>query len=55
MAPRIAILLQCSECNFRYYLSQKKIDKTAVNKKLELNKFCKKCKKHCKHIEHKVD
>ncbi|AFO52447.1 50S ribosomal protein L33 [Candidatus Mycoplasma haematolamae str. Purdue] len=53
MGVRVPILFKCSNCNFIYYLSEKSIDKTVTNKKLELNKFCKKCRQHCKHIETK--
>ncbi|ADX98360.1 50S ribosomal protein L33 [Mycoplasma suis] len=52
---RIPILFKCSVCKFLYYLSQKKIDKTASKKKLELKKFCKKCRRHQLHIEEKAD
>ncbi|WP_245529197.1 50S ribosomal protein L33 [Candidatus Mycoplasma haematominutum] len=49
------ILFKCMGCKFQNYLSQRKIDKTITNKKLELKKFCKNCRKHVTHIEQKVD
>lgn len=46
MAERIITVLQCSVCKNKnyYFASNKKKDK-----KIELNKYCKKCKKHTQH------
>jgi len=46
---KIIIKLQCSVCkNINYY---KRKSKKAGTKKLQLKKFCKKCKKHTLHKE----
>ena len=44
---REAIILECSECKGRNYMTT--LD-TRGGKKLELKKYCKKC---CKHQPHK--
>jgi len=45
------IKLQCSECKEINYFVKK--SKGLAEKKLELKKFCKKCKKHTLHKETK--
>jgi large subunit ribosomal protein L33 len=44
------VLLQCDECGARNYITSKE---TRGAPKLELKKFCKKDRKHTKHIEKK--
>lgn len=44
------IPLACDECGDRNYMTQKEMKGTP---KLELNKFCRKCRKHTKHLEKK--
>ncbi|TRZ78436.1 50S ribosomal protein L33 [bacterium] len=46
------IVLKCSVCKSRNYYSRK--NKKTNKEKLELNKFCKKCKKHTLHKEIKL-
>lgn len=50
MAERFVYALMCEECKNRnyYYARGKKKEK-----KLELKKFCPKCRKHTKHIQTK--
>ena len=48
---RVIITLECTECRQRNYGTTK--NKRANAEKLELSKFCKFCKKHCKHKETK--
>jgi large subunit ribosomal protein L33 len=43
------ILLSCSECKDRNYSTTKNKKKT--KEKLELNKFCPRCRKHTLHKE----
>lgn len=43
--------LECSICKSRNYITQKNVVKT--KNKLELNKYCKKCRKSTKHEEFK--
>ncbi|MBL7155413.1 MAG: 50S ribosomal protein L33 [Candidatus Portnoybacteria bacterium] len=45
------IKLQCSECKRINYWSRK--NKKTIQKKLELKKFCKWCRKHTLHKEMK--
>ncbi|OPL11992.1 MAG: 50S ribosomal protein L33 [Firmicutes bacterium ML8_F2] len=45
------IKLQCSQCKRINYWSSK--NKKTIQKKLELKKFCKWCKKHTLHKEMK--
>ncbi|HHT9119284.1 MAG TPA: 50S ribosomal protein L33 [Candidatus Hypogeohydataceae bacterium YC41] len=47
---REAITLVCSECSGRNYRSTKKARATG---KLELKKYCRYCRKHTVHKEHK--
>jgi len=50
--PREWLFLECSECGERWYRTDK--NKTQGNKaKLELSKFCRKCRKHTTHKERK--
>ncbi|PIV12679.1 MAG: 50S ribosomal protein L33 [Candidatus Nealsonbacteria bacterium CG03_land_8_20_14_0_80_36_12] len=48
---KVFVKLQCSECKRITYFAHK--SKQAVEKKLELKKFCKFCKKHTLHKEGK--
>ena len=45
------IKLECTECKRVNYFSRK--NKKTLKNRLELNKFCKWCKKHVKHKETK--
>ena len=49
MSQDSLIKFQCKECNRINYYSRK--NKKTVQKKLELKKFCKWCKKHTLHKE----
>ena len=45
------VKLRCVECKeINYYTSR---NKKKIKEKLELNKFCKKCRKHTEHKEMK--
>ncbi|MGX8698423.1 MAG: 50S ribosomal protein L33 [bacterium] len=48
---RIKITLRCSECKQRNYNTTK--NKKNTSGKLELNKYCRFCRKHTKHVETK--
>ncbi|NLZ13891.1 MAG: 50S ribosomal protein L33 [Thermotogaceae bacterium] len=48
---RVKITLECTECKDRNYSTTK--NKQASKEKLELSKFCKKCRKHTLHREGK--
>ena len=48
---RISIVLECNCCKNRNYITTKN-KKTTINK-IEINKYCKKCKKHTIHKETK--
>lgn len=43
------IKIQCSGCKSTNYFTKK--SKLTADKKLELSKFCSKCRKHTKHKE----
>ena len=47
--PRDIITLQCTECKSRNYTSTK--NKKTVTERLELKKFCPRCRKHQVHKE----
>jgi large subunit ribosomal protein L33 len=49
---RMILLLQCTECKERNYSTVKNKKNTA--EKLELNKYCSRCRKHTKHKETKA-
>jgi len=51
MAQENLIRFQCNACKRHNYWSRKNLKK--VEKKLELKKYCKWCKKHTKHKEAK--
>jgi large subunit ribosomal protein L33 len=51
MAQKNLIKLKCSECGRVNYHTRK--NKKTIQKKIELNKYCKWCKKHTKHVETK--
>ncbi|HNR63832.1 MAG TPA: 50S ribosomal protein L33 [Thermotogota bacterium] len=48
---RVKITLECTECKDRNYSTTK--NKQTSKEKLELSKFCKKCRKHTLHREGK--
>jgi large subunit ribosomal protein L33 len=50
-AKKKMIVLVCGECKGQNYFLKKS---PSVEEKLELQKFCKKCKKHTAHKETKV-
>ena len=50
-ANRIVITLSCSECKERTYTSQKNRKNTQA--RLELSKYCPRCRRHIKHRETK--
>jgi large subunit ribosomal protein L33 len=47
--PREIITLQCTECKSRNYTSTK--NKKTMSERLELKKFCPRCRKHQAHKE----
>lgn len=47
----VLVRLKCEVCNFVGYVTAKR---KATRDKLELKKYCKKCKKHTLHKETKV-
>jgi large subunit ribosomal protein L33 len=56
--PRINIIIECTQCRENFvkkgvsrYLTSK--NRRNTNTKLEINKFCKYCKKHTLHKESK--
>ncbi len=49
---RIAVRLECSECKQPNYTTTK--NKRKSQDKLELSKFCPRCRKHMPHKEGKV-
>ncbi len=49
---RIILLLQCTECKERNYSTMKNKKNTA--EKLELSKYCSRCRKHTVHKETKA-
>ena len=51
MSQDYMIKLECKECGNINYNSRR--NKKTIKSKLELNKFCKKCKKHTSHKETK--
>jgi large subunit ribosomal protein L33 len=50
-SARVIITLECQECKERNYSTTK--NKRANAEKLELSKFCKRCRIHRKHKETK--
>ncbi|HCC60343.1 MAG: 50S ribosomal protein L33 [Candidatus Staskawiczbacteria bacterium RIFOXYC1_FULL_37_43] len=50
-AKKPFLKMQCSVCKTTNYFTKK--SKATAEKKLELKKFCKKCKKHTMHKEGK--
>lgn len=48
---RIIVHFECSECGMRNY--SKRVAKGRVYGKLQLNKYCSKCRKHHVHKETK--
>jgi len=51
MSQTHLIKLQCKECGNINYFSRR--NKKSIKEKLELKKYCKKCKKHTPHKETK--
>jgi len=51
-AKGILIHLECTVCKMKNYTTAK--NPTENKEKLELNKFCKKCRKHTPHKEVKI-
>jgi large subunit ribosomal protein L33 len=49
---RIILLLQCTECKERNYSTMK--NKKNTTEKLELSKYCSRCRKHTMHKETKA-
>ena len=47
------VKMQCTVCKLVNYFTNKSKAVTIAEKKLELKKFCKKCRKHTKHKEGK--
>ena len=50
-ATRVIITLECQQCRNRNYSTTK--NKRANAEKLELSKFCRRCRKHTSHRETK--
>ncbi len=50
--PQTKIILQCSECEMRNYVTTK--NRQNVPDNLTLNKFCPKCGRHTKHEEKRL-
>ena len=48
---RVIVHLACSGCKMRNY--SKRVSKKRAYPKLELSKFCSKCRAHCSHKETK--
>jgi large subunit ribosomal protein L33 len=54
MAKKAFVKLQCSDCKkINYYTHKSKGKSGSSDKKLELSKYCKWCKKHTLHKETK--
>ena len=49
--PRDNIVLQCTDCKSRNYVTTK--NKKEMKDRLELSKFCRRCRKHTDHKETK--
>ena len=49
--PRENIVLQCTDCKGRNYVTTK--NKKEMKDRLELSKFCRRCPKHTDHKETK--
>jgi large subunit ribosomal protein L33 len=47
--PQTKFVLACPDCNSYNYITSK--NRQNVTKKLELSKYCPKCRKHTKHEE----
>jgi large subunit ribosomal protein L33 len=47
--PREQVTLQCSECKERNYTTMK--NKKTTTERLEMSKFCPRCRKHKQHKE----
>jgi len=50
--PQTKIILQCSECGMRNYVTTK--NRQNVPDNLTLSKFCRKCGRHTKHEEKRL-
>jgi len=53
MAKKQFVKLQCSVCKRVNYFTKKSKGKTPTERKLDLSKFCKFCRKHTAHKESK--
>jgi large subunit ribosomal protein L33 len=49
--PRDNVVLQCTECKSRNYVTTK--NKKTTTERLEFKKFCRRCRKHINHKETK--
>ena len=47
--PREIITMQCTDCKNKNYSTTK--NKKTTTERLEMNKFCRKCRKHTSHKE----
>ena len=47
--PRDNIVLQCTDCKGRNYVTTK--NKKTTTERLEFKKFCRRCRKHTPHKE----
>jgi len=50
--PREWIFMECGECAERWYRTDRN-KRQGAKTKLELSKFCRRCRKHTKHVERK--
>ncbi|MCS7252514.1 MAG: 50S ribosomal protein L33 [Armatimonadota bacterium] len=53
MGERRVIVLACTECNSRNYVTTRKPQQSGRRERLELKKFCRRCRKHTLHRETK--
>jgi large subunit ribosomal protein L33 len=53
MAVRESIFMECTACGNRYYRTTKSTSTLKQGQKLELSKFCSKCRSHQPHKERK--
>jgi large subunit ribosomal protein L33 len=49
--PRDNVVLQCTECKSRNYVTTK--NKKTTTERLEFKKFCRRCRRHINHKETK--
>ncbi len=48
---RITVQLECTQCKARNYTTTRKRETGGAQKRLELRKYCKHCRKHTVHRE----